>query len=506
MKIAYFISERCNYLGGADNTLLNQALLIKKIYDVIVVIPCDENGNYNNEVERRCKRNGLKSHLLNYKTAYCIRNIDLIQACIDAVNIDRFACDENIDFFHSVQFNMSVEYVSRKRRIPHLMNIYPFICDPLETVALMPRFISSDAEINCKLWKDYLHIDSQCVRNYSSVKVSKKEQNSIISFCVIGTICEHKNQLEVIKAFHNVTKVYRNIKMYIAGYIESDYASMCTQYVRENNLTDCIEVIGFVGNIEEVLKMSDAIVCGSRWESFPSSIVEALANDLTIISTPVGGITEIFIDGKNSYIVDGCSAECIQEGMMRFLEDFNSTALSDIKKKAQETYLSNFSETAVMNQMIQCYRNVMNRRTMAMEEVGIINQYTEKLRQFICEVKLNCNDEDVDAITFMEQRAMLFYYLKVHVPMKKIYVWGAGHFGGIVQRVLKMLYEDNAEISFVDKNKKGVFQECAIITPADIRYLEDVCVLLAYSGYKQNEIDMLVSKGYVENKNLFTII
>ncbi len=46
-------------LGGAGNVLLEQAKLISTIHDVIVVIPCNVDGEMNPKYELRCKKRML---------------------------------------------------------------------------------------------------------------------------------------------------------------------------------------------------------------------------------------------------------------------------------------------------------------------------------------------------------------------------------------------------------------------------------------------------------------
>lgn len=74
-KIAYFL-DIPKGLGGAGNLLLQQASLMAGLYDVIVVIPVDGEGNCNDEYVRRCKINNLPYIGIQYETAHNFYLID----------------------------------------------------------------------------------------------------------------------------------------------------------------------------------------------------------------------------------------------------------------------------------------------------------------------------------------------------------------------------------------------------------------------------------------------
>ena len=76
MKIAYFL-DIPKGLGGAGNVLLEQAKLMSAVYEVLVIIPCNADGEINPEYERRCKKAHIRYRGMAYSTAYMIQNIDL---------------------------------------------------------------------------------------------------------------------------------------------------------------------------------------------------------------------------------------------------------------------------------------------------------------------------------------------------------------------------------------------------------------------------------------------
>ena len=93
MKIAFFLDAPRGF-GGAASLLLRQAKLMSVLYEVIVIIPCDENGNGNEEGIRRCRQAQLPVKILSFGTSFDFRRIDFLGAIHAAKAISEFAEEE----------------------------------------------------------------------------------------------------------------------------------------------------------------------------------------------------------------------------------------------------------------------------------------------------------------------------------------------------------------------------------------------------------------------------
>ena len=69
-------------------------------------------------------------------------------------------------------------------------------------------------------------------------------------------------------------------------------------------LNENIFFIGQKNNIYDYLNISELYVCSSNYESSPISIWEAMSMNLPIISTKVGDLTRVIINGQNGYIIE----------------------------------------------------------------------------------------------------------------------------------------------------------------------------------------------------------
>ena len=119
---------------------------------------------------------------------------------------------------------------------------------------------------------------------------------------LLGTICERKGQQDLVKALSLLPEKWHNkIRCFIVGDRPSIYSNKLADMVAElpEVLRQRVTVVPETGEAGKYYKAADIFVCTSRVESFPRVILEAMAYDLPIITTPVFGIKEQVRQGIN---------------------------------------------------------------------------------------------------------------------------------------------------------------------------------------------------------------
>jgi glycosyltransferase involved in cell wall biosynthesis len=79
--------------------------------------------------------------------------------------------------------------------------------------------------------------------------------------------------------------------------------------------------LGWLPHPELLLATSDVLVCSSRFESFGMALVEAMSCGLPVVSTSVGGPSEIVAEGETGYLVPPGRADRIAERVASLLDD-----------------------------------------------------------------------------------------------------------------------------------------------------------------------------------------
>ena len=119
---------------------------------------------------------------------------------------------------------------------------------------------------------------------------------------VLGTVCERKGQKDLVKALSLLPKKTQNrSRCFIVGDSPSLYSNQLAMMVKElpEELQQKITIVPETPETSKYYRASDIFVCTSRVESFPRVILEAMAYDLPIITTPVFGIREQVRAGIN---------------------------------------------------------------------------------------------------------------------------------------------------------------------------------------------------------------
>ena len=91
MKIAFFQDLPWG-LGGAGTLLLKQALLMSEVYNVVVVIPADNQGVPNQEYVKRCEQYHLPYVCIRYVSAFNFLKLENFHGAMEsAASIEEFA-------------------------------------------------------------------------------------------------------------------------------------------------------------------------------------------------------------------------------------------------------------------------------------------------------------------------------------------------------------------------------------------------------------------------------
>lgn len=499
MRIAYFL-DTSEGLGGAGNLLLQQARIMSKLHEVIVVIPCSKEGIPNEEYKRRCNQYGLNCYGIEYITAFNFYNVNLYKSLSYVERIYIFLKERCIDLVHSVQINISLDMACRELLIPNLMDIYQLSDSEFRLCIgdFYPSYHLCDSEKYSNKWGEKLGIESRCIRPISPTKYFHKKtqlKKEKYVFLVLGRLCKRKNQMTAIKIFEKIHKEYSS-RLIFAGELVEDYAKECVNYVREHNLESFIEFRDFVSDIEPLLKESDCLLCCSYDESFPSSIVEAVSYDLSIITTPAGGISEIFIDHVNAFVSQNYSEDSIEKAIKDCFTAYRTGEIEQIHFNAKKAWKMNFSENAIRKKINNYYLDIARNKKIREIDYKTIESSYNILGKLVA--------LDNELIIFKNR---ILYILKIYKCLKegKVYIWGAGHFGRLTYEIISAIRPDISIIAFIDRIKNGQFCNLPIISPDKIDFYSVNSFFISYCGDVDETLNFLESKGYQRNIDIWLI-
>lgn len=96
-------------------------------------------------------------------------------------------------------------------------------------------------------------------------------------------------------------KGYRGVKLVIAG--DGELRNTLEKQVEQLNIKDSVFFLGLRDDIPKLMASADTLVLSSLWEGLPIVVLEAMASQLPVVSTSVGGIPELVTEKETGFLV-----------------------------------------------------------------------------------------------------------------------------------------------------------------------------------------------------------
>jgi N-acetyl-alpha-D-glucosaminyl L-malate synthase BshA len=117
--------------------------------------------------------------------------------------------------------------------------------------------------------------------------------------------------------------------------------------------------VGKQGRIADYLGVSDIFLLPSELESFGLAALEALACEVPVIATRIGGIPEVVTDGETGYLSDVGDTEKMAEDAFQLLQDEGLRRA--FGQKGRETAVQRYGSEKIIPQYIAFYEKIVAR-------------------------------------------------------------------------------------------------------------------------------------------------
>lgn len=220
-----------------------------------------------------------------------------------------------------------------------------------------------------KQTNDYFKIknDIKVIYNFIDFKRFSKKNKDHFKKAIAPNgerILVHVSNFRKVKRVDDVVKVFEKVyqkmpvKLLLIG--DGPERKGIEDLCRKIGLCHEIRFLGKQDAIEELLAVADLFIMPSESESFGLAALEAMACEVPVISTNVGGLPEVNIHGKTGYLSDVGNVEEMAEYAVKILSDeetlqeFRTNALENAKLydiqhilPQYEAYYEEILETAV---------------------------------------------------------------------------------------------------------------------------------------------------------------
>lgn len=143
----------------------------------------------------------------------------------------------------------------------------------------------------------------------------------------------------------------------------SGYRDELVRMVHDRGLTEHVRFLGFQRDIHAILHDLDVVVSTSEYESFGRSLVEAMAAEIPVVGSAVGGIPEILDDGRYGALVQPKDPDGFANAVERLLRD--PDLRMEMGRAGRARVLSLFAVEAHARQVMAVYDSLLSRRSAA---------------------------------------------------------------------------------------------------------------------------------------------
>ena len=192
-----------------------------------------------------------------------------------------------------------------------------------------------------------------------NIDLSKDKYTTSCNILFLSRIEKEKGVYEAINACSLLRKQFPNMILYIAG--DGSESSNVKDYIYKNNI-EYIKLLGLVKGKEkeELFKHSDLYIFPTNYgEGMPTTVLEAMAYGLPVITRPVGGLKDFFEDKNMGFITNSLDPVDYSNLMKKLLD--NDDLRFKISKYHKTFAMNNFSATIIADKILGIYNNAYDK-------------------------------------------------------------------------------------------------------------------------------------------------
>ncbi len=126
-------------------------------------------------------------------------------------------------------------------------------------------------------------------------------------------------------------------------------------YIKQKEITKNISLIGFRNDVPDLLPDFDIFLMTTIKEGLGTSILDAFACNVPVVSTNAGGIVEIIEHGKSGMLADIGNSEQLAQHAVQLISD---VSLKQTIIKGASEKLKSFTKEKMANKIIDIYKSM----------------------------------------------------------------------------------------------------------------------------------------------------
>jgi len=195
---------------------------------------------------------------------------------------------------------------------------------------------------------------------YNAIDTNKFHASEIKNDRQEKVIC-HISNLRPLKRVCDAINIYNEVNKHLPSRLlivgkGPDYVA-ARELVYKLKLENKVHFIGSMIAVDELLRSCDLLLSTSEKESFGLTICEALATEVPVIATNIGGIPEIITNGIEGFLCELGDINSMAKSALNILTD-NSLA-ERMGKAGRKKVIDNFSPDIIVSMYEEVYNSIM---------------------------------------------------------------------------------------------------------------------------------------------------
>ncbi len=199
------------------------------------------------------------------------------------------------------------------------------------------------------------------ILNYSSNIELRKQFNIPKESYLVGNIANHTSAkdietlINVIKFFKEIFNRHDIVFVQIGEY--SSKTDALKAYALQSNVGENLIFMNKIDKASALLPQFDAFLLTSQREGGPTSLLEAILMKTPVVSTNVGVVSDIIIDGENGFIADIKNQYELAKKTLLLLQ--NSKLQKQFSEKSYEIINQFFTSNYIAKKTFDEYQRVL---------------------------------------------------------------------------------------------------------------------------------------------------
>lgn len=189
---------------------------------------------------------------------------------------------------------------------PSFLPIMKFSIEKSDGVTAVSRFLKEKTLTNYNINKEI-----EVIPNFVDIEKYRRLENQKSNVCFAQQeekVIAHTSNFRPVKRVPDVVRIFNEVQKKIPSILiligDGPERSQCEMLCRELGIQDKVKFLGKQIELVPILSCADLFLMPSQSESFGLSALEAMACEVPVVSSSVGGLPELQIHGETGFIAE----------------------------------------------------------------------------------------------------------------------------------------------------------------------------------------------------------